>query len=99
MGKALLIAAGLIVVFILCFFPIRKLDNFLDESRRSAEKESEKKEPACVMLADDMSEQDIIKEIRRFKDQHGEIGILIFDPSDTQLSEAIDKQINDKTQK
>ena len=43
------------------FFVIKRLGKFLDENRKRIEQEEKEKEPSCVMLTTDMTDEEIIK--------------------------------------
>ena len=65
------------------FFLMTKLDKFFVENRRAIERESEKCEPSCVMLTNSLTDEEILEEIRRFRNRHKESHILIYDSSQT----------------
>ena len=76
-------------VFAFGFFLMAKLDKFLDENRKTIEKENEKKEPSCVLLTEELSDEEIVMEIKRFRDRHADVQIFLCDSADTQLSESM----------
>ena len=51
------------------FHLMTKLDKFLDVNRKAIEKENESCEPSCVMLANSLTDEEILEEIRRFRKQ------------------------------
>ncbi len=71
-------------VFVFGFFLVARLDKFLDENRKAIEKENEKKEPYCVLLTEEMSEEEIVTELKRFRDKHASTRIVLYDSSDTE---------------
>ena len=77
-------------VFVFGFFLMARLDKFLDENRKAIEKENEKREPSCVMLTEEMSDEEIVTEVKRFRDKHIGARIVLYDSTDTELSESID---------
>ena len=93
MKESLLILI-LLGIFICGYYFIRKLDGFLEENRKAIETESEKKEPSCVMLTADLTDEEIINELHRFRLKHEKVKILLYDSSDAQLSESIEHRIN-----
>ncbi len=86
------IALGILVlgVFVFGYFLMARLDKFLDENRKTIEKENEKREPSCVMLTEEMSDEEIATEVKRFRNKHAGAQIVLYDSSDTELSESMD---------
>ena len=77
-------------VFVFVYFLMARLDKFLDENRKAIEKENEKREPTCVMLTEEMSDEEIATEVKRFRDKHASARIVLYDSADTELSEIMD---------
>ena len=77
-------------VFVFGYFLMARLDKFLNENRESIEKENEKKEPTCVLLTEEMSDEEIATEVKRFRDKHIGARIVLYDSLDTELSESMD---------
>ena len=77
-------------VFAYGYFLMAKLDKFLDENRKAIEKENEKEDPTCVMLTEKMSDEEIAAEVKRFRDRHTGTRIILYDCTDTELSESMD---------
>ena len=77
-------------VFVFGYFLMARLDKFLDENRKAIEKEDEKREPSCVMLTEEMSDEEIATEVKRFRDKHASARIVLYDSTDTELSESMD---------
>ena len=86
------IALGISVlgVFVFGYFLMARLDKFLDENRKAIEKEEEKKEPSCVMLTEEMSDEEFVQEVRKFRKTHEGTRIILYDSSDTELSESME---------
>ena len=86
------IALGVSVlgVFVFGYFLMARLDKFLDENRKAIEKENEKREPSCVLLTEEMSDEEIATEVKRFRDKHIGARIVLYDSLDTELSESMD---------
>lgn len=92
MDIALMIAV--LGVFAFGFYITKHVDNFLDENYKNMHINAEKIEPTCVMLTDNMSEDEMIKEILAFKEKHGKVSIYLCDSDDVldgRLQEFIDK--------
>ena len=67
------------------FHLMTKLDKFLDVNRKAIEKENESCEPSCVMLANSLTDEEILEEIRRFRKHHEDINVLLYDSPLTEL--------------
>jgi len=76
-------------VFVFGYFLMARLDKSLDVNRKTIEKESEKREPSCIMLTEEMSDEEITDEVKRFREKHGSTRVLIYDSADTELSESM----------
>lgn len=85
--RDILLIISVLGVFVFGYLLTTWLDKFLDENRKAIEKENEKKEPSCVMLTEDMSEEEITDEIKRFRQKHEGTRIVLYDSTDTELSE------------
>ena len=77
-------------VFVFGYFLMARLDKFLEENRKTIEKENEKREPSCVMLTEEMSDEEVAAEVKRFRDKHTSARIVLYDSTDTELSESMD---------
>ena len=76
-------------IFVLGYFMMARLDNFLEENRKTIENENENREPSCVMLTEEMSDEEIATEVKRFRDKHASARIVLYDSADTELSESM----------
>ena len=63
------------------FFIMERLDKFLDGNIKRIEEEKGK-EPSCVMLTTDMTDEELIKSIRTYEKQHGEAHISLYQDED-----------------
>ena len=93
--EIILIISGL-GVFVFGYFLMARLDQFLEENRKAIEKEEEKKEPSCVMLTEELSDEEIATEVKRFRDKHARARIVLYDSSDTESSESIEHHTDQK---
>ncbi len=85
--RDIILIISVLGVFVFGYFLMVRLDKFLDENRKAIEKENEKKEPSCVMLTEDMSDEEIAEEVKRFRDKHEGARIFLYDSTETELSE------------
>ena len=76
-------------VFVFGYFLMARLDKFLGENRKAIEKESEKKDPSCVMLTEELTDEEITEEIRRFKSKHEGTRIMLYDSNDIEIEKTL----------
>ena len=67
--RDIVLAVAVLGVMVLGFFAMKRLDKFLDENRKRIEQEEKEKEPQCIMLTTDMTDEEIIKNIRTYEKQ------------------------------
>lgn len=94
--KEVILIIAILGAFVYGYFLMAKLDKFLDKNRKAIEREIEKKEPSCVMLTEEMSEEEIAEEVRHFRDKHKGTRVVLYDSSDTELSESIEYHTEQK---
>ena len=75
----LLLIVSLLAVFVFGFYLISRLDRFLEENRKALLKENESREPSEILLPQGLSESEILCEIRRFRETHGNVDIILSD--------------------
>ena len=88
--RNIVLVVSVLSVFVFGCFLMTRLDKFLDENRKAMEKENEKKEPSCVLLTEELSDEEIVIEVKRFRDKHASARIVLYDSLDTELSESMD---------
>ncbi len=88
--RDIILIISVLGVFVFVYFLMARLDKFLDENRKAIEKENEMKEPSCVMLTEEMSDEEIAEEVRRFREKHESTRIILYDSTDTELSESME---------
>ena len=66
-------------VFVFGFYLMSRLDRFLEENRKALLKENESREPSEILLPQGLSESEILCEIRRFRETHGNVDIILSD--------------------
>ena len=69
---------------------MKRLDKFLDENRKRIEQEEKEKEPRCVMLTTDMTDEELIKRIRTYEKQRGDAYITLYQDEDELYDELFD---------
>ena len=75
----LLLIVSLLAVFVFGFYLMSRLDRFLEENRKALLKENESCEPSEILLPQGLSESEILCEIRRFRETHGNVDIILSD--------------------
>ncbi len=75
----LLLIVSLLGIFAFGFYIMCRLDRFLEENRKALLKENESREPSEVLLPQGLSESEILCEIRRFLETHGNVDIILSD--------------------
>ena len=80
--REVLLVLAVLLLFGYVYFLMRKLDRFLSENRKSIEEKSGKTEPSRIMLTNDLSDEEILNEIRQFCVKHKNARIVIFDDMD-----------------
>ena len=94
--KDIILTVLILRVFVFEYFLMARLDKFLGENRKAIEKENEKREPSCIMLTEDLSDEEIAEEIKLFRQKHEGTRIVLYDCSDTELSESIEYHTEQK---
>ena len=72
------------------FFVMKRLDKFLDENRKRIEQEEKEKGPRCIMLTTDMTDEELIKNIRTYEKQRGDAYITLYQDEDELYNELFD---------
>lgn len=73
---------SIIAVFVLIYFLISRLDGYLDAGRRASHLTEEKHLPDSVVLTDRLTDEEILKEIRKFRTEHDGVLVVLYDPDD-----------------
>ena len=88
--RDIILVVSVLAVIIFGFFIMKHLDKFLDENRKRIEQEEKKKEPSCVMLTTDMTDEELIKNIRTYEKQRGDAYITLYQDGDELYDELFD---------
>lgn len=80
--REVFLVLAVLLLFGYVYILMGKLDRFLSENRRSIEEKSGKTEPSRIMLTNDLSDEEILNEIRQFCVKHKNARIVIFDDMD-----------------
>ena len=88
--RDIILIISVLGVFVFGYFLMARLDKFLDDNRKTIENENDNREPSCVMLTEEMSDEEIATEVKRLRDKHTSARIVLYDSTDTELSESMD---------
>ena len=80
--RDIILVVAVLGVMVFGFFVMKRLDKFLDENRKRIEQEEKEKEPSCVMLTTDMTDEELIKNIRTYEKQRGDAYITLYQDED-----------------
>lgn len=82
----LIIAVALVMIF--GFFIMKRVDVFLEENRKSIEKEQEEKD-SLLEFIDTENYENTISEIENFKKRHKKVAIVMFDGDNHELTDTL----------
>jgi len=88
--RDIILVVAVLGVMVFGFFVMKRLDKFLDENRKRIEQEEKEKEPSCVMLTTDMTDEELIKNIRTYEKQRGDAYITLYQDEDKLYDELFD---------
>ena len=88
--RDMILVVAVLGVMVFGFFVMKRLDKFLDENRKHIEQEEKDKEPSCVMLTTDMTDEELIKNIRTYEKQRGDAYITLYQDEDELYDELFD---------
>ena len=88
--RDIILVVAVLGVMVFGFFVMKRLDKFLDENRKRIEQEEKEKEPSCVMLTTDMTDEELTKNIRTYEKQRGDAYITLYQDEDELYDELFD---------
>ena len=88
--RDIILVVAVLGVMVFGFFVMKRLDEFLDENRKRIEQEEKEKEPSRVMLTTDMTDEELIKNIRTYEKQRGDTYITLYQDEDELYDELFD---------
>lgn len=88
MKEDVFLALAFIAVIIFGYFQMVKLDAFLENNRKHIEDKKEVQEPLYIMLSDNLSDDEIIKEIKCFREKNENVRVVLYN-SNSENSEKI----------
>ena len=88
--RDIILVVAVLGVMVFGFFVMKRLDKFLDENRKRIEQEEKEKEPSCVMLTTNMTDEELINNIRTYEKQRGDAYITLYQDEDELYDELFD---------
>ena len=88
--RDIILVVAVLGVMVFGFFVMKRLDKFLDENRKRIEQEEKEKEPQWIMLTTDMTDEELIKNIRTYEKQRGDAYITLYQDEDELYDELFD---------
>ena len=88
--RDIILVVAVFGVMVFGFFVMKRLDKFLDENRKRIEQEEKEKEPRCIMLTTDMTDEELIKNIRTYEKNRGDAYITLYHDEDELYDELFD---------
>ena len=85
--RDIILVVAVLGVMVFGFFVMKRLDKFLDENRKRIEQEEKEKEPRCIMLTTDMTDEELIKNIRTYEKKRGDAYITLYQDEDELIDE------------
>ncbi len=85
MEEAIVIIA-VVCIIVLGYFAMARIDKYLNQN--AIEKENEKREPSCIILIENLTDEEIVDEINRFREKHGDTRIMLCDSGDEDLTKS-----------
>lgn len=68
---------SLLGVFAVGYYFIAKTDKFISEKRDHIKDGDEERRPASIMLKDGLSDEEILKELNKFRADHTDVYIIV----------------------
>ena len=90
--RDIILVVAVLGVMVFGFFVMKRLDKFLDENRKRIEQEEKEKEPSCVMLTTDMTDEELIKNIRTYEKRRGDAYITLYQNEQELYDELFDRK-------
>lgn len=90
---------GILAIVVLCmfgfgFYIVNKVDQFLDKIQENAkDKPKEEKYSLKILFPDDLSDEELLREVRECKSQYIETEIIIFDGQSESTKKIFDHNI------
>ena len=88
--RDIILVVSVLTVMVFGFFIMKRLDKFLDENRKRIEQKKKEKAPSCVMLTTDMTDEELVKNIRTYEKQHGDAYITLYQDEEELYGELFD---------
>lgn len=77
--KYVLLTTAVLAFFVFGYFLMDRIDRFLCENQRAIQNEKRDSKSSQILLSSDLTDDEILKEIHGFKENHSKTGILLYD--------------------
>ena len=92
-GSDMILILCVLVCFAFGYFLMKRLDKFLNENYETIEKESDKRVPDYIMLTEEMTDDEIVQEVKRFRELHEGSSVVIYGFTDLKISESMEDNL------
>lgn len=75
--EGVILIVAVFLIFVWCFIMVKHFDEFLTDSFGCDFQNVEKKEPSCVLLTKDMTDEEMMEEIQYFREHHQKMEIYL----------------------
>lgn len=83
MKEDIILILAFVAIIVFGYFLMAKIDDFLENNRKSIKSEDEEvvQQPSCIMLKDDLTDDEIMDEIKSFREKNESICVVVYDSS------------------
>lgn len=65
-------------MMVIGLFVMKRLDKFLDENKKRIKQEQKERNQCCVILTANMTDEELVEEIRTYQKKHGNVHITLY---------------------
>lgn len=77
--KEVILVAVVLCIFAFGFFVMMRLDKFLETNCKHIDEDNDIKGPSFIMLTEEMTTDEMITEIKKYRNQHTKMRIIMYD--------------------
>lgn len=82
--KDAILVITVLATIVFGYFVVSGIDKFIDNNQKAISRDHEKTEPSHIMLTEDTPDDVILDEVKRFRDSHKKICIIICEETDAE---------------
>lgn len=79
---SVLLVSVLLGILVFGYFLMGRLDNFLNENRKALEQNGRQQEPSRILLTDEMTDEELAREISDFRSRHAHMRLILYDAAE-----------------